>query len=71
MTLFVMLIWTFLLPLTVEAFSGTPERKFERDFGRGDRAKQMGLLYGMHTIWIWYIPLLIRRLKPLKDHEIT
>jgi hypothetical protein len=63
MAVFVLLIWTFYFPSTVEAFSGTRERYYARGMG----IRSMGTIYGMHTIWIWCIIALVKCPKRIRD----
>lgn len=59
LALFVLLIWVFYFPAAAPFFQGPRERYFEL----GGDARGMGLVYGMHTTWIWCILAILRRPK--------
>ena len=64
LTFFALLLLVLVLPACAEAFTGTRYRSFESAL----EAKGMGMMYGMHTLWIWFIIALLKRPK-LIPHE--
>jgi hypothetical protein len=63
----ILLIWMFCLPYAAEAFTGPHERYVERGVG----TRSMGILYGLNTMWIWFVIALLKRPRTFRDESAS